>query len=117
MFFTMTGRHIEITEAIREHARKRADKLPRFHSNIARVEVLVEEGEGPNFTVEVIAHVEHEDLIAAREMRPELYTALDAAFDKMVRQLKKKKEKQRDNKRAGSPMPGPFSESGQEDVA
>ncbi|HOK65643.1 MAG TPA: ribosome-associated translation inhibitor RaiA [Anaerohalosphaeraceae bacterium] len=117
MLFTITGRHIEITDAIREHAKKRADKLPRFHSNIARVEVLVEEGEGPNYTVEVIAHVEHEALIAAKEMRPELYTALDAAFDKMVRQLKKKKEKQRDNKRSGISEPEPFGKPEREDVA
>lgn len=118
MLFTITGRHIEITDAIRDHAKKRADKLPRFHSNIARVEVLVEEGEGPNFTVEVISHVEHEDLIAAKEMRPDLYAALDAAFDKMVRQLKKKKEKQRNNKRSGIAGPEVFGEEPErEDVA
>jgi putative sigma-54 modulation protein len=117
MLFTITGRHVEITDAIREHAQKRADKLPRFHSNISRVEVLVEEGEGPNYTVEVITHVEHEPLIAAKEMGPELYAALDAAFDKMVRQLKKKKEKQRDNKRSKISEPEPFGESEREDVA
>jgi putative sigma-54 modulation protein len=117
MFFSITGRHIEITDAIRAHAKEKADKLPRFHNNISRVEVLVEGGEGVRFTVEVIAHVEHEELILAKETRTEMYTALDAAFHKMVRQLKKKKEKQRDNKHSGVPQPKPLSGSGQEDVA
>lgn len=117
MFFTITGRHIEITDAIRAHAQEKADKLPRFHTNISRVEVLIEAGEGVNFSVEVIAHVEHEELILAKESRPEMYTALDAAFHKMIRQLKKKKEKQRDNKHSGVPQPEPLTSPEQEDVA
>ncbi len=117
MFFTITGRHIEITDAIRDHAKEKADKLPRFHNNINRVEVLVEGGEGVRFSVEVIAHVEHEELILAKETRTEMYTALDAAFHKMVRQLKKKKEKQRDNKHSGVSVPEPLTGPEQEDVA
>lgn len=117
MLFTVKGRHIEVTDAIREYVKKRVDKLPRFHNNIGRVEVVVEEGEGPNFTVEVIAHVDREELMAAKEMRPELYAAINAVFDKIVRQLKKTKEKQRDNKRCGDVPAKPVGGPEQEDVA
>jgi len=117
MNFSITGRRIEITDAIRDRARRKADKLPRFHNNISRVEVLVEGSTAGRFTVEVIANVEREELILAKETRAEMYTAMDAAFHKMVRQLKKKKEKQRDNKHSGVPRPEPLGSPEQEDVA
>ncbi len=117
MLFTIKGRRIEITDAIRQYVKKRVDKLPRFHNNISRVEVVVEEGEGPNFTADVIAHVDGEELITAKEMRPELYAAINAVFDKIVRQLKKKKEKQRDNKRSGDFPSEPIGNPEREDVA
>jgi len=117
MLFTITGKHIEITDAIRTHAQERVDKLPRFHNNISHVEVLVESGEGENFCAEVIVHVEHEKLVLAKECGIDMYTALDTAFHKVERQLKKKKEKRRDNKHSGAPMPEPLESPDQENVA
>ena len=115
MLLTVTGKHIEITDAIRAHAQEKMDKLPRFHNNINHVEVVIESGEGVNFSVEVITHVEHEELVLAKEVGTDMYTALDAAFHKTERQLKKRKEKQRDHKHNGSPMPQ--ESPGQENVA
>ncbi len=117
MLLTVTGKHIEITDAIRSHVQEKADKLPRFHNNIRHVEVVIESGEGVNFSVEVITHIEHEELVLAKELGTDMYAALDAAFRKTERQLKKRKEKQRDNKHSGSPVPGPLESPGQESVA
>lgn len=117
MLLTVTGKHIEITDAIRAHLQEKADKLPRFHNNISHVEVVIEGGEGVNFSVEVITHVEHEELVPAREVSADMYAALDAAFHKTERQLKKRKEKQRDHKHSGGPLSGSLESPGQENVA
>jgi putative sigma-54 modulation protein len=98
MLFTITGKHIEITEAIRTHAKDKADKLPRFFNQISHVEVVVDASSGKMTDVEVIVRAEHFPDVVASESGSDAYTCLDAAMHKMERQLKKIKEKQRDNK-------------------
>lgn len=98
MLFTITGKHIEITEAIRNHAKEKADKLPRFFSQISHVDVIVEANQGSMTNVEVIVRAEHFRDVVSRESGPDAYGCIDMAMHKMERQLKKIKEKQRDNK-------------------
>lgn len=100
MLFTITGKHIEITEAIRNHAKEKADKLPRFFSQISHVDVIIEASQGSMNQVEVIVRAEHFRDIVAKENGPDAYSCIDAAMHKLERQLKKIKEKQRDNKHA-----------------
>jgi putative sigma-54 modulation protein len=100
MLFTITGKHIEITEAIRTHAKEKADKLPRFFNQISHVEVIVDASQGKGTEVEVIVRAEHFPDVVASENGLDAYTCLDLAMHKMESQLKKIKEKQRDNKHA-----------------
>ena len=102
MLFTITGKHIEITEAIRDHAKEKADKLPRFFSQISHVDVVVDAGQGGMTEVEVIVRAEHFRDIVARESGPDAYSCIDIVMHKMERQLKKIKEKHRDNKRTSA---------------
>ncbi|MHC4582786.1 MAG: HPF/RaiA family ribosome-associated protein, partial [Planctomycetota bacterium] len=37
MLFTISGKHIEITEAIRRHAEEKTSKLPKYYNSINRV--------------------------------------------------------------------------------
>ena len=99
------------------HAQEKVDKLPRFHNNVSHVEVVLESGEGENFCAEIIVHVEHEELVLAKETGAEMYTALDTAFHKIERQLKKRKEKQRDHKHSGGSGRQSLENPEQENVA
>ena len=99
MLFTITGKHIEITDAIREHAQEKVEKLPRYFNSISQIEVLVEGNEGGNHFVEVLVHAEHNDLLIAKETGSDVYACIDTAVHKLERQLKKVKEKQRSHKR------------------
>ncbi|MHC4367568.1 MAG: HPF/RaiA family ribosome-associated protein, partial [Planctomycetota bacterium] len=42
LLFTITGKHIEITEAIRAHAEEKTAKLPKYYNSITRVEVIID---------------------------------------------------------------------------
>jgi putative sigma-54 modulation protein len=98
MLFTITGKHVEITDAIRSHAKEKADKLPRFFNQISHVDVVMDASQGGMTDVEVIVRAEHFPDVVARKNGSDAYSCLDEAMHKMERQLKKIKEKQRDNK-------------------
>jgi putative sigma-54 modulation protein len=98
MLFTITGKHVEVTEAIRVHAKEKADKLPRFFNQISHVDVIIEAGQGGMNNVEIIVRAEHFRDVVAKESGSDAYSCIDTAMHKMERQLKKIKEKQRDNK-------------------
>jgi putative sigma-54 modulation protein len=105
MLFTITGKHIEITEAIRSHAKEKADKLPRFFSQISHVDVIIDASKGGMTDVEVIVRAEHFPDVVASESGPDAYSCIDESMHKMERQLKKIKEKQRDNKHVSTDLP------------
>jgi putative sigma-54 modulation protein len=102
MLFTITGKHIEITEAIRSHAKEKADKLPRFFDQVSHVDVIVDAGQSGMPSVEIVVRAEHFGDIVAHEVGPDAYTCIDLAMHKMERQLKKIKEKHRDNKQTSA---------------
>lgn len=101
MLFTITGKHIEITDAIKTYAQEKTSKLPKYYNSINRVEVIVEGGSGGNSTVEIIARAEHSKIFIAAETSKDAYKCIDIAVRKLERQLRRKKTKERNNKHAG----------------
>jgi ribosomal subunit interface protein len=109
LLFTITGKHIEITEALKAHAEEKTSKLNKYYDRLSQVEVLVDgqagRNSGVNIGVEIIARGEHSNIFVVTETGEDAYSCIDIAVHKMERQLRKKKEKQRDNKHAaGEPQ-------------
>lgn len=102
MLFTITGKHIEITEAIKRHAEEKTSKLPKYYDGINQVEVIIDGGQGGNIGVEIIARGEHSRIFVVNETAQDIYRCIDRAVGKLERQLRKRKGKERDNKRTGS---------------
>ena len=104
MLFTITGKHIEITEALKKHAEEKTSKLPKYYDRISHVEVVIDGqvggGSGAKIGVEIIARGEHSNIFVVTETGEDAYSCIDIAVHKMERQLRKKKEKQRNNKHA-----------------
>lgn len=105
MLFTMIGKHIDITDGMRAHAKQKIDKLPRFFDQLSHVEVVIDGSVGTTPVVEVVGRAEHFGDIVAKEAGPDVYTCIDMAVHKLERQLKKVKEKQRDNKHVATDQP------------
>jgi putative sigma-54 modulation protein len=101
LLFTISGRHIDITEAIRAHAEEKTSKLPRYYNSINQVEVIVDGSDGGNIGVEIIARGEHSNVFVATESGDDAYTCIDKAAHKIERQLTKKKTKERNKKHTG----------------
>lgn len=98
----VTGRHIDITGAIKSHVEEKVSKLPRYYDGINLVEVIIDASDNVNKSVEVIARAEHSKVFVATEHGDDLYTCIDMAVHKVERQITKSKTKERDNKHIAS---------------
>lgn len=101
MLFTITGKHIDITEAIRKHAEEKTSKLPKYYNSINQIEVIIDGSQGGHASVEIIARGEHSKVFVVTEAGDDAYRCIDLATHKLERQLRRKKGKERDNKHAG----------------
>jgi putative sigma-54 modulation protein len=101
LLFTISGKHIEITDAIRKHVEQKTAKLPRYYDSINRIEVVIDGANPANTSVELIASAEHNKIFVVTESDPDAYKSIDMAFHKLENQLRKKKSRERDNKHAG----------------
>lgn len=101
MLFTITGKHIDITEAIRKYAEEKTSKLPRYYSGINQVEVVIDGEPSGKVSVEIIARGEHSNVFIGTERTEDAYQCIDGAVHKLERQLRRKKGMERDNKHTG----------------
>jgi len=98
VLFVITGKHFEITEAVKNYAEQKTSKLPRYYNIINKIDVIVEGSEGGRSSVEIIASAEHNKVFIAKESGEDAYACIDTAVHKLERQLRRKKEKERNNK-------------------
>ena len=71
--------------------------MPKYYNSINQIEVIIE-GSGADHGVEIIARAEHSNVFIAKESGDNTMTCIDLAVHKLESQLRKKKEKQRNNK-------------------
>jgi len=107
LLFTITGKHIEITEAIKKHAEEKTSRLPKYYSSINQVEVIIDGERSGAVSVEVIARGEHSNVFVVTESGENAYGCIDIAVHKLERQLKKKKGKERNKKHVSGAEPVP----------
>jgi len=98
LLFNVTGKHIEITDALRKHAEEKTSKLPRYYNVINQVEVIVDGSDGGALSVEVIARGEHSKVFVVTERGEDAYACIDLAAHKLERQLRETKRKERNKK-------------------
>lgn len=103
MRIDVSGKHMEVTQAIEEHAESKTSKLSRYYDGVQQVRVVMEKAPHDSFAVEVCVDVEHHDTFVARENGEDLYKCIDGATDKMARQLRDFKEKLKNSKREPGP--------------
>ena len=97
MRFSVTGRHMEITDAMRQYAEEKSGKLIRFYDRIQVVEVVVEK-EGVQNKVEMVVTTDHRHTFVGQVSKNDYYEAIDLVIDKVEGQVRKHKEKHRNRK-------------------
>ncbi len=97
MHTKITGRHMEVTEAMRSYVEKKISKLQRYYNRISEMEVIVEE-EGLHHKIEIIVKADKHQRFVVQHTAEDGYACFDAAIDKIERKLTKHKEKSRSRK-------------------
>ena len=95
MQMTISGHHLDVTDAIRDYVTAKLAKLERHYDHINSTAVILSV-EKLSQKAEATIHVSGGELFANAE-HEDLYAAIDALSDKLDRQLIKYKEKHRDH--------------------
>ncbi len=91
MNLNLTGRHLEITPAIREHVLSKLDKVKRHFDNVIDINVILSVDKLVQ-KAEANVHVSGKNIFAETE-DSNLYVAIDTLVDSLDRQVLKHKEK------------------------
>ncbi len=99
---TVSGKHLEITPAIRQHASEKVSRLQKHYDRIRQIDVLADKTHhNGSLAVEVIVHVERADPFIVNLEGPDLYACIDEAVHKLERMLTDHKERHRNRKHPG----------------
>lgn len=91
MQITVSGHHVEVTDALRDYVNQKFTRLQRHFDNITKLDVtLIVEKAAQK--AEASIHVAGADIFAQAES-DDMYAAIDGLTDKLDRQLIKHKEK------------------------
>jgi putative sigma-54 modulation protein len=91
MNITVTGRHLNISESVREYAEKKIKKLERHFNQLIDAHVIL--------AVEKLDHISEVVMngdgvqFHGKEKAADLYSAIDLLFEKMEKQIRRYKDK------------------------
>ncbi len=97
MQITITARHFDLTNPIRDYVEQSCEKLSKYFDHIINIHLTLSLENSRNI-VEMNLHASKFDLHSVSE-EMDMYLALDDAIDKMEVQLKKLKDKVTDHQK------------------
>jgi putative sigma-54 modulation protein len=100
---SITARHFELTDQLREYVNRKAAKLERYSHYIISLELILAKG-SPLEEVEGKAHLKHE-LLTAKAQSKDLLLGISEVVDRLLTQMKRHDEKMQDRKRTAAPLP------------
>ncbi|MFK7758334.1 MAG: ribosome-associated translation inhibitor RaiA [Phycisphaerales bacterium] len=95
MRINVIGRQFEITDPIRLHAEKKAEKLSTYKGFVQQMDYRIwkESPSKEQYAVELTVDVEHREDFIAKVEGPDVYSAIDEVVTKADRQLHDHREK------------------------
>jgi len=91
MQLNISGHHVDVTDAMRNYAQEKIQKLERHYDHITNAHIVLTV-EKQRQRAEATIHVSGAELFADADSE-DLYAAIDMLMDKLDRQLIKHKEK------------------------
>jgi putative sigma-54 modulation protein len=96
MQINISGRHVEVTDSMKEYVTSKVERLTHHHDRITSTNVILSVDKLIQ-KAEATIHVSGKDVFA-EATHEDLYAAIDALVDKLDRQLIKHKEKMRSHR-------------------
>ncbi len=98
MNITVTCRHMDTTEALKDHATARVTESLSEFPRVEDVHVILDVQRKIHHVAEIIVHAKNHVHAESKEETTDMYASIDAAVDKVHRQLRKKRDKIQDHK-------------------
>lgn len=92
MEVTVTGRHVNVTKAMKEYARDKMHKCEKFRPALQRVHIVMDV-EKIRHKVEINATASRHINIHVEEVSDDMYKSIDNCLDKLSQQMRKYKGK------------------------
>ncbi len=96
MQITIKSRHLKITDEIKQYAHDKAEKLLKYYDRIQSIEVIIDQ-EGDHFSVQMIVNAGSSTEFIGNDQGPDTFTLIDLVEEKLERQIRKHKEKERNH--------------------
>ena len=93
----ITGRHMDLTDALREHAQNRLEKLAAEFPRLLSAQIVLDV-EKHRQMAELVVHAPNHVVVDAKDETSDMYASIDSAFDKAGKQLRKIRDKMVDHK-------------------
>ena len=100
MQLNITGRHVEITQPLRNYVEEKIERIERHFDHITNVHVVLSV-EKLQQKAEATVHVSGDDIFA-EDTEEDMYAAIDGLVAKLDRQVLKHKEKMQQRTRGFS---------------
>jgi putative sigma-54 modulation protein len=97
MQIIISGRNVDVTDAIRGHIEERFERVSKFEPRASRVDVTLTE-EKTRSIAEAVLSVDGGGTVVAKAEASEVRTAVDRLYDKLSRRARKERERRRNHK-------------------
>ncbi len=104
MNISLVGRHVELTEAIKEHLNASIDSLNKYHLDIISVSAVAstQERKGKRgMTIEYTIHLAAKNSIIIKQRDDDLYAAIDVATSRAQKALRRLNDRNSDHYKEG----------------
>lgn len=98
----LSGRHLEITPAIRDYVSSKLARITHHFDHVIEVNVILSV-ERLQRKIEASVHVRGKDIFC-KSADADMYAAIDSLMDKLDRTIIKHKEKSLEHRHSGTPL-------------
>ena len=108
MEIDISGRHFQVTEALRDYSVEKVKKLDKYSLKIETIHVVFEVQKFHHIS-EITVHGKNLRL-TAKETSTDMYTAFDQSFGNIQLQLRRQHDRVKDHKIRHSEKPAPLAD-------
>ena len=98
MNLSVTFRHMEATDAIKDYAREKLDKIKRYFPDPITAHVVLTTERGYQHLADVVITLHNGIVLKGKESTEDMYSSIDLVMAKIERQVRRYKEKIRIHK-------------------
>jgi putative sigma-54 modulation protein len=97
MAIEITGRHVDVTDSMRQYAEKRLDRLLGEFPRVDNVHVILDVQKYRHIA-EIVVHARRHIRLEAKETSDSMYASIDLVVDKIEKQLRRSIDKKHEHK-------------------